>query len=263
MSKESMVDIKIGETSTSFSQRNAIGLKIDRQPAGLNFLELNYPQNARGKASINFGQRKLLIERVISVTGTEDMSFPEEGLSEFQINAEIAETDLIAHDDARLKMFEILRHIVQAGWKTTVPLGMARLRGKDMTNYQLRTKKFTTLDPAYVPSLEEWMAMESMTQWEFYADHIYLNVNFMRDHTLRDPSKPGAYLLTFGVMSEVEHFRRNVDGLERKRWKEILPKELRTLEQLRVDMEAAMRVKRVTVDETYVDPPVPNLANTK
>jgi hypothetical protein len=181
-------------------------------------------------------------------------------LLQFEINSAITESDLISHDEARLKFFYILQNLARAGWKTTIPLSMARLRGKQMTKYLLVSKRRTTLDPSYVPTLAEWMQMESLTTWKFYAAHMYLTVSFTREHTLTDPSKLGAYLLSFEIKNENEQFRRHVDGSDRNRWKEVLPVALREMAAHRAKMEAELRLKGIAIDESYIDPPVPDLS---
>jgi len=153
-------------------------------------------------------------------------------------------------------MFAILQKISQAGWQITIPCSPPRLRGKDMLNY-LFTEKTTTLDATYMPTFEEWMQMESLTTWAFYADHVYLEVEFTREHTLTDPTKPGAYLIGFNLKSEAEYFRGYVGPDNRKRWKELLPAQLAMGAQMRAEAEAKMRAKGVRIDETYQDPPAP------
>jgi hypothetical protein len=75
---------------------------------------------------------------------------------------------------------------------------------------------------------------------------------------MTDPTRPGAYLLSFELKSEVEHFRRHVGGSDRKRWKELVPKELKKLANARAAMEAELRHEGITIDDKYVDPPVPD-----
>jgi hypothetical protein len=203
------------------------------------------------KGSLGFG-----IENVLSVTSTEDMDFPNEGILEIRINSAITKDDTINHDDARLKTFAYLQKINKLGWKSTVPPSMARLRGKEMSNYLL-TGKQTTLDPGYVPSLSEWMQYDTLTTWAFYADHIYLTVQITREHTLTDPLKPGAYMLSTSLQNESEHFRGYVDGLERAQWRELLPGRVEKLKELRSQKESVFRLKGAAIDESYIDPPLP------
>lgn len=256
------IEIHIGESGKSFANRNASIAAVDRQPAGLNFYELRWPFQAMGSIVFKQGTKRLPIDNVLSVIGTEDMDFQDEGLLDIKINSTISKTEKISHDEARLKTFAYLQKINQLGWKPTIPRSMARIRGKAMNNYLLKTKKYTTLDPKYVPTLSEWMQYKDLTTWEFYDDHVFLTVQITREHTLTDPLKPGAYLLSTSAQNEAEHFRGYVDALERPRWKQLLRAEVEKLDRSRKRKEAEFRAKGVAIDETYVDPPLPELSRT-
>lgn len=257
MRSETAIELIVGEKGDAFVRRNPTIVNIDRQPAGLNFYEMSWSTKAMGKVIVNKGPLGLWIDNVLSVTSTEDMDYPTEGILEIKINSTITNSDTIDHDEARLKTFAYLQKISQLGWKSTVPPGMARIRGKDMNNYLLKTGRQTTLDSSYVPTLSEWMQYGSLTTWAFYADHVFLTVQVTREHTLTDPLKPGAYLLSTSFQNESEHFRRFVDGLERDRWRELLPGRVETLQRIRKKKEDAFRLEGVAIDENYIDPPFP------
>jgi hypothetical protein len=259
MSTQQPIEVKIGESGSYFAGKNSPRLKVDRQPAGLNFYTIDFRTSDLGAVTLAVGSTNTAIDNVMSITGTEDLDFKDEGISEFHINTAITEANLISHDEARLKFANILRNILRAGWTPTIPRSKPRLRGKAMTEYLLRSVKYTTLDASYVPSFDEWMSLPSLTQWAFYNNHTYLNVTFTREHTLTDPRKPGAYLLTFEIKSEAEHFRRYVHGSNRSRWTEFLRKELNILSESRARTEAELRKRGIMIDETYEDPPVPSM----
>jgi hypothetical protein len=257
VSGDPTIDIQLGESGNSFASRNAKLLKVDRQPAGLNFHQIRFPTASRGQARIRSGVHTFTIAKVLSITGIEDLDYKDEGMQQFNINSALTDANLISHDEARLKFFSILQAIVRSGWRSIIPLSMARLRGKQLTQYFLISKHYTTLDPSYIPTLDEWMRMMSLTSWEFFAANTYMNVSFMREYTLTDPSKPGAYLISFEIQNEAERFRRHIDGSDRKRWKEAVPTALRELAASRAKMEAELRLKGMTIDDKYIDPPVP------
>lgn len=261
MTNDIAIELIVGEKGDAFARRNPTIAKIDRQPAGLNFYELHWSTQAMGKVIVKKGPIGFGIDNVLSVTSTEDMDYPSEGILDIKVNSTLTNTDTINHDDARLLTFAYLKKINQLGWKSTVPRSMARIRGKDMNNYLLKTGKHTTLDPSYVPSLTEWMQYASLTTWAFYADRVFLTVQITREHTLTDPLQPGAYLLSTSLQNESEHFRRYVDGMERERWRELLPGRVETLKRIREKKEDAFRLEGVAIDENYIDPPIPDLAN--
>ena len=253
------IALSIGEHGDTFIRRNREMLNVDRQPAGLNFYELRWPSDAMGMVLIEQRTGKLPIEHVLSVTGTEDMEFPAEGLNSFSINSTLATTDTISHDDARMKTYSYLNRIVQSGWRVIIPRNVARVRGKHMTEFMLQSRKSTSLDPSYLPTMDEWMKFANLTEWAFYADHMFLTVQMTRERTLTDPSKPGAYLLTTELSNENGHFRGYVDGLDRPQWKKLLKHQVDRMSETRVLQEAEIRKKGIPIDERYVDPPLPDL----
>ena len=123
--------------------------------------------------------------------------------------------------------------------------------------YALAQNKYVGLDVTYVPTLEEWMQIESRTPWTFYANGVYMNVIFTRERTLTDPTKPGSYLLTFNIKTATEYFRGFAGPDNRLRWKEVLPQELAKVAALRAQKEAELRARSVAIDEAYQDPPAP------
>jgi hypothetical protein len=258
MPPQKEIEITIGENGESFSRRNPQTGPIERHPSGLNFYTLHWPFNKMGTAIVRQGTVIIRFPNVISITGSEDMDYQEDGISEIHINSAITSSQTISHDEARLKTFAFLKVIHDSGWHTTIPRSMARIRGKDMNNYLLETGRHTTLDPMYIPTLAEWMQYSGLTTWAFYADHTYLTVQLTREHTLTDPLKPGAYLLSTNLEGENQHYRGYVDGLERPRWRELLMQEIVQIAKTRATAEAGFRSKGITIDDSYVDPPLPN-----
>lgn len=253
-----IVTIKVGEQGPAFEKRYPNLVKVGRHPAGIDFYKIDLDSNPRGIVTMEHGKHSFTIDDVLGITGTYDHNFLNEGISEFDIYAGITAPELISHDEARLKMYAILQRILQAGWQMNIPRSRPRLHGKDAFNYYLIDSSMS-LDTSYLPTFEEWMKINSLTDWSFYADHVYLSVNFTRESTLTDPTKPGAYLISFNLKSENEFYRGYVGGEHRKEWKTRLPAELAKLAPLRAVAEAKLRAQGVKIDETYQDPPVPDL----
>lgn len=254
------VTIKIGEQGESLKKRYPESVRIQHQPAGVDFYKIDWDKRPRGIVTIEHGKYTVSVEDVLGVSTGQDLGpLANEGLSEFDIYAGITEPDLIPHDEARLKTHAILQRILQAGWKPLVARSDPRISGKVRLDYVLRVDDTIGLDPHYTPSFEEWMQIQSRTDWSFYADHLYLTVSFTRERTLTDPEKPGAYLLNFNIKSEAETFRAYAPPLERAKWKELLPDALAISTNLRSKKEDELRAKGIKIDESYEDPPVPDL----
>lgn len=258
------VIIKLGESGPNFYKRYPDLIRTYQSLPGLvQDYDISWDTRPRGTIKINLGQHSFSINDTLGVQTFQDLSggFPSEGLFEFTIfsGMSVPSPSLISHDEARLKFYEILRSIQRKGWKPLVERGDARISGKERLNYVLGNDKYAGLDPYYLPTLEEWMRIESLTPWSFYADHAYLDLNFTREPTLTDPTKPGSYLISFDLKTEAEYFRSFVKGEDRHRWKELVPTELDRLAQQRKEKEAALEAEGIKIDTSYQDPPVPEL----
>lgn len=253
------VTIKVGEQGDAFAKRYPDLLHINKQPAGMDFYEIDWNKLPRGIVTIDHGKHSFAVEDVLGIMGSYVPDRANEGIYSFDITAGITEPDLIPHDEARLKTYAILQRILQAGWRPIIPRSDPRISGKVRFDYASRVDDTIGLDPLYTPTIEEWMQIDSLTPWVFYADHLYLTVYFQRESTLTDPQKPGAYLLTFTIKTEAEEFRAYAPPLERAKWKELLPAALAAAAKDREKKEAALRAKGIKIDESYEDPPLPEL----
>jgi len=253
------VSIKVGESASEFAKRYAGLVKMHQPAPGTEYYAIDWDDRPRGIVQVDHGRFSFMIDDVLGISSLLINELSNEGLSEFTIFSGITEPDLISHDEARRKFYEILQSIQQKGWKPLVERGDARISEKERLNYALGTDKYAGLDPYYLPTLEEWMRIESLTPWSFYADHVYLDLNFTREPTLTDPTKPGSYLISFDLKTEAEYFRSFVKGEDRHRWKELMPPELDRLAQQRKEKEAALEADGIKIDTSYQDPPVPEL----
>ena len=256
---ESKINIKINESSTDFVRRNSSLIKVVNRPPGVNFYVARWDQKKPGTATFDHGKNSFSIENILSITAVEDSLSSQEGLVKFNVNAAPAATDLIGHDEARKKFISVLQNIRKAGWNIFIDEGDPRLRGQAMLNFALSESSSSSLDADYEPTFAEWMSTRSNMLWQFYSNHVYLTVSFSREPTLLDPQKPGAYLISFTIESENEHYRGYVTPNQRAKWKSVLPSQLQYLPGMREKKEDELRAKGIRIDETYQNPPLPNL----
>lgn len=87
------VEIRLGEASRIFASRTAGMTNVDKQPAGLDFHTIRWPMASLGSVAVKQGTLSLHIDNVISVTGTKNDEYPEEGLSKISINAAITRSE--------------------------------------------------------------------------------------------------------------------------------------------------------------------------
>lgn len=253
--------IKLGETGPDFSRRYPSQITVQHQPAGVDFYSVRWSKPPHGTVRLDLGSHAITLKHVLSLQSVQELGgLAKEGLYEFTLNAGLSEPDLIDHDEARLKTYGILAELVRAGWIPVVERSEPRLHGKARFDYTMTTVNINGLDPAYVPTLAEWMRIESRTPWSFHAPGAYLEVSFSRERTLLDPQKPGSYLLMFSIKSEAENFRAYVDSDDRTRWREVLPGVLQALAAERQKKEDGLKAQGTPIDSTYVDPPIPQTA---
>ena len=256
------VTIKIGELGSEFQNRYPSQVKINKQPAGIDFYSIDWDARPRGTVKIDHGKNSFVVEDVLGLQTSIDLELPKEGFDSISIYAGLATSNdqgLIPHDEARDKFYAILKAIEQKGWSVITPRSRPRLVGQNRLNYAFKVSNSIGLDTQYLPTLDEWMQIENLTDWNFYKDRQFLTVHFKRERTLLNPAKPGSYLLTFSLRSEAEHYRAYVGPDNRARWKELLPAELATRPDKRAKAEAALKAQGIKIDETYQDPPLPDL----
>jgi hypothetical protein len=253
------VSIKIGEQGKDWLSRYSALVKSYKPTPNVTSFAADWNEKPRGIVKIDHGKHSFEIDDVLSISSMQVAVHDGEGLFQYSVNAGITAPDLIAHDEARDKLYAILKAIEQKGWKVVTPRGDPRIKGTDRFSYVLKKDKYIGLDTSYVPSLDEWMNLENLSSWNFYVDRQYLTVQFKRERTLLDPTKPGSYLLTYTLKSEAEHFRAYVGPDNRARWKELLPAELVPRDGDRAKAEATLKAQGITIDETYQDPPLPDL----
>ncbi|MFN7693850.1 MAG: hypothetical protein ACK5O3_07355 [Burkholderiales bacterium] len=250
--------INLGEKGTDFSKRHRALVRVVHQPAGVDFYELNWPVAPRGKVKFDVGRSSFGISNVLSVSTSQDLGpLKDEGFNEIDINAGITAPELISHDEARLKFYEVLKALKAKGWTQRYYHDDPRISGRFRLDHILGVSDSIGLDCDYVPSIQEWMRIPSRTACMLYAAGVFLDVSFTREPSLIDPTKPGAYLLTYNLKTDTEYFRGFAGPDDRLRWKEVLKPELAKAAASRAEKEAALRAKGVPIDESYQDPPLP------
>ncbi|MDR6396149.1 hypothetical protein [Herbaspirillum seropedicae] len=103
------------------------------------------------------------------------------------------------------------------------------------------------------------MTLKDRATWSFYADHSYLDISITRDPSRSDPEKPGAYFIEYSLRSENERWRDILDSSKQLNWKNELPTAITAQKKLRKAAEDALKEEHIAIDESYRDPPLPDL----
>ncbi len=249
--------IRLGEPAKALVAKNLGTLKLDEQPAGLDFVRAKWREPQLGVIEVKQGVLGVKFDKVLTLDAMQDTgSFGSEGIVEIDVNMMLADQEKIGHDEARQRFFAFLESLRSSGWISTVDRGMPRLAGQDRFVYTMSRSATMGLDVAHLPNLSEWMRIEPQTPWGFWREGVFLEVSFMREPTLLDVAKPGVYVLTARVRTASEEARSLVEPRDRDRWKEALPGVLKQLDVLRDREERELSAKGITIRTEYLDPPL-------
>lgn len=258
MSSSQNIQLRLGEPSADFLARFAGHVQVNSQPAGLDFLSLDWRSPPRATVTLAQPHASISVEHVIGLqTFRRSADGDRQGLSRFAIYAGLNEGGDIAHDTARVYVHALLARILAAGWQQMVDADEPRLAGAERLKRTLASSNLNGLDARYVLPLAEWMQVEDGTPWSFVRDDAVLQVTFRRDAARLDPAQPGGYFLSLTWMSVQEHFREMVDADERARWRELVPGMLEQARRKRTEQEDELRKAGWQIDASYVDPTLP------
>lgn len=252
------VNIKVGEKGANFLKRHPNLVKTWQSlPGVVQDYRVSWDVNSRGSVRLDHGVHSVTIEHVLTLLSSQDLKErAADGLDEVNITAGLRAPAGVDHDEARLKTFEILRRIEAVGWKTITPRSRPRLTGRERLAYAIDESGSIGMDTKEIPTLEQWMRIEDLAPWRFYADRLYLEVSFRRSSAHMDLKQPGIYQLSFNIKTDTEYFRGFAGPHNRHRWKEVVPAELVKLAKVRAQKEAELKAKGFAIDESYQDPPV-------
>jgi len=249
--------IKIGDTTEEYSQRNHLKEKlyIDKQPAGMSFHEKDWDDDSLGTVELIHGKHSFIINNVMSLTGSEDLDFQQNGIDNFRIKAGITKPELIGHTEALTLVHDIFKDLLSRGWKPLTENYDPRLQGRESYEY-LASNIIYSPDPSYLLSLDEWMALGSHPKWNFFAEDVFLTVAFHRDTERMDPAKDGAYLLSYRIFSVEQYAKGHFVGDKRNRWQDLWVDMAKEDKQDRYKTEKRLIEKGYHINTDYEDPKV-------
>lgn len=258
MPESSKVQLQLGEPAADFLARFAGHVQVNSQPAGIDFLSLDWRSPSRARVTLDQPHAAISVDHVIGVQTFRRVADDDrQGLTRFAIYAGLNEGGDMGHDAARVYFHGLLSRILASGWQQMVDADEPRLVGAERLKRTLASSNLNGLDARYVLPLTEWMKVEDGTPWSFVCDDAVLQVAFRRDAARVDPAQPGAYFLSLTWMSVNEHFREMVDPDDRARWRDLVPLMLEQARQKRIEKEEALRKAGWQIDTSYVDPQLP------
>jgi hypothetical protein len=246
--------IEVGESPEALIGRYGKAVEANDKNPGSRFLRMNWPVRQPATLGIKNGNSMLYLNGVFSTMGTYNSDFPDEGLSNYGISLGISKTETIFHDEARVRFFDLLKQIRQAEWKRWIKPDRPRLLDENAFRYNATEYPIYSLDDTYIPSLSDWMKLQDGSSWRFYQNRVYMTVTLYRDSSRMNPELPGAYFITIDLVAQASQWRREFDGDDRKRWKELY-KELRKKGALeRAELEKKLQTQGYKIDSNYQNP---------
>ncbi|ADJ64402.1 hypothetical protein G5B88_14745 [Herbaspirillum seropedicae] len=253
----SSIAIRANEPSKAFIDQAPSAIKVIKQPAGINFYLMQWGGAQLGDVHIHHGAASVQIPDVRVLQGEEDAQFPEEHIANWKIYIGLSSGSVMSHEQARNKIYAILAALEKKAWRVLIDPDDPRLTGKERFDYVTGQSPASGLNIDYVPTLDEWMRLEDLSHWSFYADGVFLTVTMQRDQGALDVSRPGHYILVLNLMGENEGFRAFVPPKARTNWRNELPSLWKALNERRTQREAQALVAGKKINTSYQDPPLP------
>jgi len=101
--------IRLGEPAKALVAKNLGTLKLDEQPAGLDFVRAKWREPQLGVIEVKQGVLGVKFDKVLTLDAMQDTgSFGSEGIVEIDVNMMLADKEKIGHDEARQRFFAFL-----------------------------------------------------------------------------------------------------------------------------------------------------------
>jgi hypothetical protein len=253
------LSIQLGETGPELAKRYPTLLDLNKQPAGINFYQLNpIYLKQKVKTIFNLKQYSIEIPFTLSIMGTEDADIPKEGIYVFDINAVFSEKEKNSDEYVRIQINNLLQQVRAKGWRPLFYYDAPRLRGQEQFDYALAEHSFE-LDGAMDISPHNWQRIDwiASTSWMFYADNVFAEINFRRSPTWEDPKQPGTALLSVKFQSMESFLRLEIEEKDRANWRAFWPAKAKWYRERRDSAEIRLHKEGKHIDLHYQDPPLP------
>jgi len=252
------IEIEIGESPQALIGRYGKAVDVDNkneQAYGVTFYAVDWPDSSQGTVVIKNQKSEVRLDTALGVSGSFDKAHAEEGIYDYSISLGIPPRNNVTHDQARLQFYEMLKRIQQAGWKRWIYPENPRLAGAEAFRYRLvKDQGVDSLDPEYVPGLEDWMKLPDMTSWRFYLNGVYMDVQMSRDSTRMKVDEPGAYFVKVKLEGYANFWRNAFNEQDRPHWRDLFSGLQRQMHAERANAEQKLKAQGYTIDTSYRNP---------
>ncbi|MFW1956980.1 hypothetical protein ACG91D_15595 [Acinetobacter guillouiae] len=231
---------------------------IDRQPAGMNFLSLDWTPPQLGKVKVVTGKSNFEIDNVISVMGTQIARRSNDGIQIMDINASLHQNEYTNSQEAYTAYTKIIDQMNTQQWKQYFLPYTARIDKKENLKY-MDQNMGDVVDPTVKLSPKELQEILSKTNrlvFNLYNNDV--RVDIVINRTYKDDKKE-QYMVRYSF----EHFRyagRNAisdsDAMSPEQLQQAFLRERDENKNDRRMKESRAKIAGYQIDETYKDPDI-------
>ena len=252
-----IVTLQLGEPAESFVKRLGLDERrdVDHQPVGMNFYKKNFKTGNMPTLRIEHGEYSFEVPNLFGYRLTEIIDKKNDGINSLSIywlfhNDSSKKT---SHDEARLAMMAFLKQLTDLGWRNVIGYSAPRLAGEESYLYR-QSDSIYSPDPTYLPDMDAWMKLKTMSSWQLHADGVLLEVNFQRNSGYMDPADNSDYLLMLDVYPIERKAKSNFKDEEKEKWQELWVDKIKIFKLKRYQKEAELIKQGYHIDTSYQDP---------
>jgi hypothetical protein len=250
------IEFNMGDTDVVFMQRNGLDDgDIDKQPAGINFIEGDFPKEDLGMVSITSASEVFYLYNVYGFVGSVDMDDPSKKIFRFKVRWNFYEGSGGSHEEARTYLLGLFEDLVNKGWRYYIYESDPRLSGKDSYKYYDENRNITVnIDPSYKLTLDEWMSLGASMTWQLFNEEAHLSIRMDRDSSAMKIGEPGAYIFSLSL-SPIEIIGQNAVGPDhRNEWEDYWVKVTKEYKTMRYQTEKELEEQGYTIFREYQEP---------
>ncbi|QER39850.1 hypothetical protein F2A31_09025 [Acinetobacter suaedae] len=234
--------------------------EVDRQPAGMNFMTLNWNPPHLGKVRIEHGINSLELENIFSVMGSQLSDSLGDGIQIIDIDAGLTHEEFVTSEQAYVAYASLMKKINEAGWQQYFYRFDARIAKEDNLKYILDRKE--VIDPAYILSFKEWQEVFNKIPTKVFSYQLYSNgllLKFSIDQTAINEKKQEQYMLRYTIQTIRYDERNSISNSDQMTAKELKIAFQQMVEKnklVRLTQEKEAKQKGYKIDENYQNPDV-------
>ncbi|MCH7293339.1 hypothetical protein MMP65_17995 [Acinetobacter sp. ANC 3926] len=234
--------------------------EVDSQPAGINFMTLNWNPPNLGKVRVEHGINSLELENIFSVMGSQFSDSLRDGIQVIDIDAGLTREEFVAPEQAYTAYVELIKKINQAGWKQYFYRFDARIAKEDNLKYILDRKE--VIDPTHILSFKEWQEVFNKIPTKVFSYQLYSNgilLKFSIDQTAINEKKQEQYMLRYTIQTIRYDERNSISNFDQMNSQELemaFQKMVEKNKLVRFSQEREAKQKGYKIDENYQDPDV-------